>query len=137
MYNPQIPMADSDQRQKLIYIQALEHSEAQFWDHFGRPRIILEVPQSPEVPQFPLGAPRTGPSITTWPGWAILARFAPAAQFGPRGDRPGVAARQMCTPRTLTPRCSPGTLTWGLGDSVLGLFWRCSGGCFGGVLGLF
>ena len=46
------------------------------------------------------------------------------------------AARQMCTPRTITPMCSPGTLTWGLGG-VLGVFWGCSGGCSGGVLGVF
>ena len=51
--------------------------------------------------------------------------------------QPRVAARQMCTPRTITPMCSPGTLTWGLGGSVLGVFWGCSGECSGGVLWVF
>ena len=41
----------------------------------------------------------------------------------------GVAARQMCTPKTITSMCPPGTLTWELG----GGFW----GCFEGVLGVF
>jgi hypothetical protein len=48
-----------------------------------------------------------------------------------------LAARQMCTPRPLSPDVSPRDANMGVWGGVLEVFWKCSGGCSGGVLGVF
>ena len=104
--------------------------------------LIFGTPPNPRTPLVPPGNPKPSGTITANLRLPIPARsYQASVRIDPtrpeaRRDTE-LAARQMCTRRTLERMCSPGTLTWGLGEGVLGVFWDCSGGCSRGVLGVF
>ena len=98
----------------------------------GGPNLVdmdtLAILRMPSIMAMTLASGASGRPTGHW-GFRLMVFVT-----SPQGTLRLLAARQMCTPRPLSPDVSPRDDNLGVWG---GVFWRCFGGVLGGVPGVF